>query len=54
MLRSIFAALCAVVASSASAIAADLTISSPAFADLTAQRDASQTRAGSQSRQPLD
>ena len=33
MLRSIFAGLCAVVASSAAVIAADLTISSPAFAD---------------------
>ena len=33
MLGSIFAGLCAVVASSAAVIAADLTISSPAFAD---------------------
>ena len=33
MLRSIFAGLCAVVASSAAVLAADLTISSPAFAD---------------------
>ena len=33
MLRTIFAGFCAVVASSAALIAADLTIASPAFAD---------------------